>query len=63
MMQRFGLRVDSAMDGNQAVNLVKKRIENDNSTYKLIMMDYSMPNCNGSDATKQIRMVLYGQAP
>ena len=63
MMHRFGLSVDSAMDGNEAVNLVRKRVESDNSTYKLILMDYSMPNCNGSDATKQIRMFLFSQAP
>ena len=59
VLQRFGLKADSAMGGEEAVMLVKKRLETENSTYKLIMMDYSMPVCNGGEATKQIRLLLF----
>ena len=55
VMNRFNLTADTASDGDEAVELVRNRIENSKSTYKLIMMDYTMPNCNGGEATKQIR--------
>ena len=63
MLQRFGLSADTAMDGDEAVLLVRKRIQTAHSTYKLIMMDYAMPNCNGGEAAKQIRMLLFSEAP
>lgn len=63
MLQRHGLSADTAMDGNEAVLLVKKRMQTVQTTYKLIMMNYAMPNRNGGDAAKQIRMLLFNEAP
>lgn len=42
-----------AEDGNQAI---EKVIENDGSI-DLIMMDLTMPNCDGIEATETIRMI------
>ena len=63
MMSRFNLKADTAMDGDEAVQLIRDRIESEHTTYKLIMMDYAMPNCNGGEATKQIRLLLFSKAP
>lgn len=45
----FGLRVDLAEDGTQAVQLVQA------SRYDVIFMDIQMPVMNGIDATENIR--------
>jgi len=44
-----GLRVDTAEDGEQALNLARQQ------TYDLILMDMQMPRRNGIDATRAIR--------
>lgn len=35
--------------------MVKSRIDEYGNTYELILMDYSMPELNGDEATKIIR--------
>ena len=51
---------DICTDGSQAVEMVTARMINPAaaSMYKLILMDYSMPRCDGPTATAQIRELL-----
>jgi osomolarity two-component system sensor histidine kinase TcsA len=52
MLRSLGfMRVDTALDGAQAVNLVNNRPKN----YDLILMDISMPILDGIAATTQLR--------
>ena len=49
MLEKKGIKVDLAGDGQQAVKMVEKE------DYDLIFMDIQMPLLNGYDATKQLR--------
>jgi two-component system sensor histidine kinase/response regulator len=49
LLADIGWRVDSAEDGQQALDMVAA------NTYQLILMDMQMPVMNGLDATRAIR--------
>ena len=63
VLSQFGFSCDTCNDGLEAIDLVKARYNNGKSTgandmYEAIMMDYSMPQCNGVQATIEIREFL-----
>jgi CheY-like chemotaxis protein len=55
--------VDRANNGQHALDLIKKDIQNNHdgigSSYKLILMDCNMPMMDGCQATNLIREHLY----
>ncbi len=50
-LETFGIHVEHAYDGKEAVRMVKQS----NVPYDLILMDWSMPELNGIEATKKIQ--------
>ncbi len=46
------------MNGLQALSYVKARLDQGLPLYKLILMDYSMPEMDGPTATKKIRSLV-----
>jgi len=54
LLKEIGWRVDVAVNGQQAVDLVSR------NPYQLILMDMQMPVMNGLDATRAIREMPRG---
>ena len=52
MLEQFQLTTETSLDGIQAVEMVTKLYREKGATYDLILMDYTMPQMNGIDATK-----------
>ena len=56
--QNFNLNIDSANDGEQALKKVKQKYRVQGETYKLILMDFSMPLMDGPTSARQIQEYL-----
>ena len=59
LLNTFGIKSDSAFSGQEAIKLIRKRFNAIDtcpiiSNYKLIFMDFSMPDMNGIETTKAI---------
>jgi len=54
MMLPYGLKIETASSGLEAVDKIKN-----GSEYSIVFMDYMMPKMNGMDATKKIREMGY----
>ncbi|MBI5899278.1 MAG: response regulator [Rhodocyclales bacterium] len=54
LLESFGIRVDIAADGRQAVEMVRQ------GAFDLILMDLQLPDMNGLDATRDIRRLPGG---
>ena len=54
-LEQFGLKADLCSDGLLALQRVKARIEKNQTMFQLILMDFSMPECDGPTSTTLIR--------
>jgi len=63
LLKRYGILCDTARNGQDAIQLVKKRKEEGECCleYKLIFMDCYMPGMSGFDAAKEIRKTSENQ--
>lgn len=62
MLQSLSHDPDSAEDGNSALSSVMERAQDvfagKQEMYKLILMDFSMPDMNGTEVTRKIRQFI-----
>ena len=54
----FNYESDNCTDGQEAINIIKERVNARLPMYKLIMIDFSMPVVDGPSATSAIRSYL-----
>lgn len=48
---KFGLMVDQAVSGEEAVMMCRQRVKNRKEMYRIIVMDINMPGLDGVQAT------------
>lgn len=56
--QQYQFAVETAYNGQIAVNLIKKMIEKREPPFDIIFMDIDMPVLGGIEATKQIKDII-----
>ena len=54
----FDIGCDFCMTGAEALQKVRERVLSNKPNYKLILMDYSMPECDGISATRSIKQFV-----
>jgi len=47
MFEVYGVVTDASLSGTNAIELITKRIDSKDPLYKLILLDYSMPEKDG----------------
>ena len=63
LLTQFNIESDTCTDGREAVSWVKQRFHTQNDAYKLILMDYSMPELNGIEAGIKIKKFMKKYLP
>ena len=58
LLQQFQFESDYCLDGSDAVNAIKQRIEAGVSLYKLLLVDYSMPGKDGPTCIEAIQKMV-----
>ena len=62
ILKKLNILCDSCTDGEECLNLIKKKMEKNctcnKSNYKLILLDVVMPKMNGIDAMKNIQKLI-----
>ena len=65
MLNDQGYKTDSVMSGKEAIEKVKQRIElylqGEAENYRLIFLDYSMPDKDGIQVAKEIIQMFKGK--
>ena len=63
LMMQFQIECNTATDGNQAIHWVKQRFKSQGNAYKLIFLDYNMPECDGIEAGVKIKKFMNMNLP
>ena len=63
LFDQVSTQFDTALSGHQAIEFIKEKHQQQGKSYKLIMMDYSMPEMTGPESTKIILKYLENYAP
>ena len=63
ILSSIGVNCDEATDGNEAIEHATNRIHSGLHFYKLILMDFAMPNCDGPTAAAAILKLLKEHRP
>ena len=62
MLSSKHVKADSALNGNQALALIQSRMalayQGKTSMYKIILLDYSMPEMDGPQVATEIRRIF-----
>lgn len=62
MLDEYGIQVDYALGGNQAIECIQERTElvyqQKAAMFKLVLIDYSMPEMDGPQVANQIRSLF-----
>ena len=58
MLEQHDVKADTATDGMEALYKVIKLFNEEQRTFDLILMDFDMPICTGTESTKHIRKFL-----
>lgn len=58
MLAKLGYKADLASNGQEAVDMVKERVNSGRGAYDVILMDVHMPVMNGEVATRKLRTEL-----
>ena len=58
LLNQFNLSADFCSNGKEAKQMVQKRLEMGQPGYKLILMDFSMPQMDGPTCCLQVKELL-----
>ena len=58
MLSKLGYKADLANNGQEALEMVKERVNSGRGAYDIVLMDVHMPIMNGEEATHRIRAEL-----
>ncbi len=61
-MEGTGVAVDYALDGQTALELVRRR-EREGAPYDIVLLDWKMPGLDGVETARRIREEISGDAP
>ena len=58
LLEQFNLQSDTACNGLEAIRRLQTRFHKGLKPYELILMDYSMPQCDGLETTQRMRAIF-----
>ena len=62
MLSKAGYKSDSCMDGKKTLQMIEQRVsklkENKTPMYKIVLLDYSMPDMDGPQVCQELRSIL-----
>lgn len=59
LLAERGIKSEEAEDGEKSVEIVKASVRGEGKGFDMILMDFSMPEMNGAEATQHIRRIGY----
>ena len=58
ILHEFNIDSEFSKEGNEALNMVQNMFEHNHQVYKLIFIDFGMPECDGPEIARNIRGYL-----